>query len=83
VRELDDSISRLERTHRVVRELLEGLPDNWLGVPDTVGGWTARDVVGHLISGELTDWIRRAEMILRDGTSRAFEPFNRFAMFER
>ncbi len=83
MRELDDSSSLLERTPRVVRDLLEGLADNWLGVPDTVDGWTARDVVGHLISGELTDWIPRAEMIMRDGTSRPFEPFDRFGMLER
>ena len=80
---VDESIALIERTPRVLRELLEGLPDEWLGVPDTDGGWTARDVVGHLISGELTDWIPRAEMIVRDGTSRAFDPFDRYAMLER
>ncbi|HEY3071714.1 MAG TPA: DinB family protein [Candidatus Limnocylindrales bacterium] len=47
------------------------------------GGWTARDVVGHLISAELDDWIPRAEIILEDGTSRPFEPFDRFAHVER
>jgi hypothetical protein len=80
---LDESIALLERTPRVVRELLDGLPESWLGVPDTEGGWTARDVVGHLISGELTDWIPRAEIIVRDGTNRPFEPFDRFAHEER
>lgn len=40
-------------------------------------------VVGHLISGELTDWIPRAEIILRDGTTRPFDPFDRFAHEER
>jgi hypothetical protein len=80
---LDETIALLERTPRVVDELLGGLPEGWLGEPDTVGGWTARDVVGHLISGELDDWIPRTEIILRDGTSRAFEPFDRFAHVER
>ena len=80
---LDESIALLERTPRVVRALLAGLPDGWLGEPDTVDGWTARDVVGHLISAELADWIPRAEIILRDGTSRPFEPFDRFAHEER
>jgi len=80
---LDETTSLLERTPRVVRELLTDLPDGWLGEPDTVGGWTARDVVGHLISAELDDWIPRTEMILRDGTSRPFEPFNRFAHLDR
>jgi hypothetical protein len=80
---LDESTSLLERMPRVLRELLADLPDGWLGDPDTVGGWTARDVVGHLISAELDDWIPRAEIIVRDGTSRPFEPFDRFAHVER
>jgi hypothetical protein len=81
---LAETTALLERTPRVVRTLLEGLPDGWLDTPDTPGdGWTPRDVVGHLISAELDDWIPRAEMILRDGTSRAFEPFDRFAHVER
>jgi hypothetical protein len=80
---LDESTSLLERSPRVVRELLADLPDGWLGEPDTVGGWTARDVVGHLISAELDDWIPRAEIIIQDGTSRAFDPFDRFAHVDR
>ncbi len=80
---LGDTTALLERTPRVVRALLDGLPDGWLGTPDTADGWTPRDVVGHLISAELDDWIPRAEMILRDGTGRAFVPFDRFAHEER
>jgi hypothetical protein len=80
---LAETTALLERTPRVVRELLGSLPEGWLGEPDTVGGWTARDVVGHLISAELDDWIPRAEVILRDGTTRPFDPFDRFAHVER
>ena len=80
---LDETTALLERTPRVVRALLDGLPEPWLATPDTADGWTPRDVVGHLISAELDDWIPRAEMILRDGTGRAFEPFDRFAHEER
>lgn len=80
---IEESIALLERTPRVVGDLLEGLPESWLHEPDTVGGWTARDVLGHLISGEIDDWIPRAEIILRDGTSRPFDPFDRFAHEER
>jgi uncharacterized damage-inducible protein DinB len=76
---LADAVALLERTPRVTRELLDALPDGWLGEPDAPGGWTARDVVGHLISAELDDWIPRAEIIVRDGTSRVFPPFDRFA----
>ena len=37
--------------------------------------------MGHLIHGEKTDWIPRAEIILSDREERQFEPFDRFAMF--
>lgn len=80
---LAETTTLLDRTPRVVRALLDGLPEPWLGTPDTPDGWTPRDVVGHLISAELDDWIPRVEMILRDGTDRAFDPFDRFAHVER
>jgi hypothetical protein len=80
---LDETTALLERTPRVVRALLDGLPDPWLGTPDRADGWTPRDVVGHLISAELDDWIPRATRILHDGTSRTFDPFDRFAHVER
>jgi hypothetical protein len=80
---LDETTALLERTPRVVRELLAGLPASWLDTPDTADGWTPRDVVGHLISAELDDWIPRAEIILAHGASRAFDPFDRFAHVER
>ena len=80
---LGETTALLDRTPRVVRALLDGLPEPWLGTPDTADGWTPRDVVGHLISGELDDWIPRAEIILRDGVGRPFEPFDRFAHEDR
>ena len=80
---LADTTALLERTPRVVRSLLDGLPDPWLDTPDTPDGWTSRDVVGHLISAELDDWIPRAELIVEHGTDRPFEPFDRFAHVER
>jgi hypothetical protein len=36
-----------------------------------------------LIHGEETDWVPRAKIILEHGESRAFEPFDRFAQFEK
>jgi hypothetical protein len=44
--------------------------------PDT---WSPYVVVGHLIHGERTDWIPRAEIILAQGANRRFTPFDRFA----
>jgi len=80
---LPETTALLERTPRVVRDLLEGLPDTWLDTPDTAAGWMPRDVVGHLISAELDDWIPRAEIILEHGPDKPFEPFDRFAHEER
>lgn len=80
---LAETTALLERTPRVLQALLGGLPDSWMEGRDTPDGWQARDVVGHLISAELDDWIPRAEIILRDGTSRPFDKFDRFAHEQR
>lgn len=73
----------LARTPTVLRALLGGVPSAWTDTPDTPGGWRPRDVVGHLITGEQTDWMARARRILEEGTTRPFDRFERFAMLER
>ena len=40
-------------------------------------------MVGHLITGEQTDWMARTRLILDHGTAVPFERFERFAMLER
>jgi hypothetical protein len=73
----------LMRTPDVLRHLLVGLPEAWTDTPDTTNGWRPRDVVGHLITGEQTDWIARTRRILEEGTSVAFDRFDREAMLHR
>ena len=73
----------LARTPGLLRTLLIGLPDAWTDTPDTDEGWRPRDVVGHLITGEQTDWMARTQRILEHGTSVPFDRFERFAMLER
>ena len=73
----------LTRTPEVLRALLVGLPDAWTDTPDTADGWRPRDVVGHLITGEETDWISRTRRILEQGTSVPFDRFARVAMLDR
>jgi hypothetical protein len=73
----------LARTPEMLRVLLAGLPEAWTDTPDTSDGWRPRDVVGHLITGEETDWIPRARRILEQGTSVQFDRADRFAMLER
>lgn len=80
---VEETAALLERTPRVLEALLDGLPEAWLQTPDSEGGWRAWDVVGHLISGELNNWIPRIEILLEEGVSRPFEPFDRFEHLER
>ena len=80
---LADTTALLERTPRVLDALLVGLPEAWTDTADVANGWRPRDVVGHLITGEQTDWIARTRRILEHGTSREFDRFERFAMLER
>ena len=80
---LGDTRDLLRRTPVVLRALLTGLPETWTISPDVADGWRPRDVVGHLISGELDDWIPRTRRLLEHGTSQAFDPFDRFAHEER
>ncbi|MBA2380865.1 MAG: DinB family protein [Chloroflexi bacterium] len=80
---LADTVDVLRRTPTVVSALLAGIPDTWTDTPDVADGWRPRDVVGHLISAEVDDWIPRAERILEDGVSKPFDAFDRFAHVER
>jgi hypothetical protein len=76
---LDETTDLLQRTPNVLRALLARLPESWGSTPDRDGGWRPRDVVGHLISAELDDWIPRVKVILEHGTSEPFPKFDRFA----
>jgi hypothetical protein len=38
-------------------------------------------VLGHLLHGEKNDWMKRLEIILKDGPSRIFDPFDGQAQF--
>jgi uncharacterized damage-inducible protein DinB len=79
---LDLAREILSRTPLTLNSLLRRLPDEWLMANEGPETWSAFDVVGHLIHGEEADWIPRARIILEQGESRAFKPFDRFAMFE-
>jgi hypothetical protein len=78
-----ETIAVLVRTPVVLRAMLMGLPASWTDTPDSADGWRPRDVVGHLITGEETDWMVRTRRILDEGTSVPFDRFGRFAMLER
>ena len=80
--ELAQAIEVLKRTPATLDSLLRDLPEPWLVKNEGPETWSPYDVIGHLIHGEETDWIPRAKIILEHGETRAFEPFDRVAMFE-
>jgi uncharacterized damage-inducible protein DinB len=81
--QIEEAIEILSQTPVVVKSLLENLSDDWIKSESNAESWSAFDIVGHLIHGEETDWIPRAELILAQGENTTFEPFDRFAQFEK
>lgn len=73
-----NSIAILERTPAVLRTLLEGLPEEWTHGNEGPETWSPFDVLGHIVDGEETDWMGRTRVILAQGATRRFEPFDRF-----
>jgi uncharacterized damage-inducible protein DinB len=81
--QLDHAKEILRRTPATLNSLLRQLADEWVLSDEGTDSWSPFDVLGHLVHGEQTDWIPRAKVILEYGEGRAFEPFDRFAMFEK
>lgn len=81
--DLGRTVEVLERTPRALAALLSGLSESWLRSNEGEDTFSPRDVVGHMLHGEETDWIPRAEIILNDGTKRPFTPFDRFIFREK
>ncbi len=69
----------LARTPAALDAFLRDLPESWTFQNEGGKSWNAFDVVGHLIHGEITDWMPRAKIILEYGNSRPFEKFDRLA----
>ena len=74
-------IAILERTPHALRAMLAGLSPVWTDATEGPDTWSPYVIVGHLIHGERTDWIPRAEIILAQGPERRFTPYDRFAQF--
>lgn len=78
---LTDGVAVLERTPATLQAMLEGLPASWIDATEGPDTWSPYVVVGHLLHGERTDWIPRAEIILAQGANRTFTPYDRLAQF--
>ena len=79
--DLTAGVAVLERTPATLRVMLAGLPASWTDATEGPDTWSPYVIVGHLIHGERTDWIPRAQIILAQGPERRFTPYDRFAQF--
>lgn len=80
---IDDAVAILERTPQTLSALLTGLPEPWIDNNEGPDTWSPIDVTKHLIHGEEEDWIPRIRIILAQGESQTFVPFDRFAFRDR
>ena len=81
--QLAQAVEILSRTPEVLNSLLGNLSDEWTMKSQDAENWSPFDVVGHLIHGEETDWIPRVRIILAQDENCAFDPFDRFAQFDK
>jgi hypothetical protein len=80
---IESAVEVLRQTPYSLKRMLGDLSEAWTVSTGDRDDWSPYDVIGHLIHCEETDWIPRAEIILAQGESRTFEPFDRWAQFER
>jgi hypothetical protein len=76
---VDEAVLLLERTPALLRAWLGGLDPAWTECDEGPETFSPREVLGHLVHGEVTDWIPRARILLQHGVGKEFEPFDRFA----
>lgn len=74
---LDEATEVLSGTPAAVDALLRGKSAAWLNCREGDGTFSPTDVLGHLIYGEIADWIPRARQILEGRGDTPFEPFDR------
>lgn len=79
---IEQGVEVLRNTPGVLRTMLAGLSGPWVMSNYGENTFSPFDVVGHLIHGERKDWLERARTILEHGPGRAFEPFDRYAMYK-
>jgi hypothetical protein len=78
---VDECLAVLTRTPATLDTLLRDLPSVWTEATEGPGTWSPYIVIGHLIHGEVADWMPRLAIILEHGPNRAFDPFDREAQF--
>ena len=81
--QVERAVELLCRTPGALRALLAGVSDAWTRSDEGPETWSPFVTLAHLTFAEEVNWMPRARMILEHGESRAFEPFDRVAQFER
>ena len=76
---LTATVALLAAMPGTLEALLGGLPDSLTDANEGEGTWTVAQVLAHLIHGERTDWLPRAQIVLRAGESETFPAFVREA----
>jgi hypothetical protein len=76
--QISEAVEVLEQTPAVMDALLRGRSSAWLNCRIDHAAFSPLDVLGHLIFGEITDWIPRARIIVECQKSRTFDPFDRY-----
>ena len=79
--DLPQGVAVLRSTPQTLRAMLADLSPAWTDATEGPDTWSPYVIVGHLIHGERTDWIPRAEIIVAQGANRLFAPYDRFAQF--
>ena len=81
--EVQKAAEILRQTPYTLQQMLGSLSEEWTASSGDHDNWSPYDVIGHLIHGEETDWIVRAEIILAQGDISVFDKYDRLAQFER
>jgi hypothetical protein len=74
-----EAVAVLTRTPATLDSLLRGLPGVWVHRNEGKDTWSAFDIMGHLVFAERSDWMPRVRILLENGETRPFDPFDRFA----
>lgn len=81
--DVERAMEVLSRTPAVVRAMLSGVSEDWTRNNEGPDTFSPFDVVGHLIDGEETDWMTRANIVLSRSDDRTFARYDRFRHYER
>jgi hypothetical protein len=78
---IGQSLEILQQTPSTLEALVGNISPGWTSANEGDETWSVFDVIGHLVHGEKTDWMVRAEIILSQRPDKTFSKFDRFAQF--